>query len=144
MCSFPASMCQLWMPFNKSILFLPAHRYNIGRCSPSEWHKLNQQVTKMASNPKHVVAGMSRYDTEYMRYYIGLETIDTLSSLSGFYTQGYPYKPKSKNILLISRDDKLNIEIKAKIKRFHVGTIRELVSILTFKRWSIYSCSCIL
>ena len=25
-CTFPASMCQLWMPFNKSIIFLPAHR----------------------------------------------------------------------------------------------------------------------
>ena len=25
-CSFPASMCELWMPFNKTIVFLPAHR----------------------------------------------------------------------------------------------------------------------
>ena len=29
-CEFPASMCQLWIPFNKTIIFLAAHRYNIG------------------------------------------------------------------------------------------------------------------
>ena len=25
-CQFPASMCQLWIPFKKSIMFMPAHR----------------------------------------------------------------------------------------------------------------------
>lgn len=25
-CQFPASMCELWMPFNRSIFFTPAHR----------------------------------------------------------------------------------------------------------------------
>lgn len=25
-CTFPASICQIWAPFNKSIIFLPAHR----------------------------------------------------------------------------------------------------------------------
>ena len=25
-CQFPAAMCQLWMPFNKSIMIMPAHR----------------------------------------------------------------------------------------------------------------------
>ena len=42
-CSFPASMCQLWIPFNKTIIFLPAHRYNLGTCiiydSESEYSK---------------------------------------------------------------------------------------------------------
>ena len=26
-CTFPASMCQLWAPFNKTLIFLAAHRY---------------------------------------------------------------------------------------------------------------------
>ena len=31
-CSFPASMCQLWMAFEKAkIVFMPAHRYNLGK-----------------------------------------------------------------------------------------------------------------
>ena len=33
-CMFPASMCEMWMPFNKTIIYLPAHRYNlVMKCS---------------------------------------------------------------------------------------------------------------
>ena len=35
-CSFPAAMCELWLDTDKAILFLAAHRYNLGRCSVEE------------------------------------------------------------------------------------------------------------
>jgi len=50
-CTFPASMCQLWLAMNKSIVFLPAHRYNLGRCTPEDWHHLDNDLYKMAADP---------------------------------------------------------------------------------------------
>ena len=29
-CSYPAAYCELWMPLNKTIVYLPVHRYNLG------------------------------------------------------------------------------------------------------------------
>lgn len=40
-CSFPASMCELWAPFNKTIIFATSHRYNLGRCRLSAWNNLD-------------------------------------------------------------------------------------------------------
>lgn len=48
-CTFPASICQLWLDLNKTVVFLPAHRYNLGRCLPREWHKLDDQIRQLVS-----------------------------------------------------------------------------------------------
>ena len=55
-CSFPASMCELWMPFNKTIVFLPAHRYNLGRCTKQEFNHLNEHINILVkmTNPRHI------------------------------------------------------------------------------------------
>ena len=80
-CQFPASMCQLWMPFNRSIMFTPAHRYdymlllqidrlffniisssryNLGRCSPSAWDRLDRELKGLSQFPNNLIGGMSR------------------------------------------------------------------------------------
>ena len=101
-CEFPASMCELWMPFNKTIVFLPAHRYNLGRCTKDEWHRLNEHLYKLASmeNPKHIIAASSVYDREYLHHYTGLDPVP-LYSFSGFYTANNTYNPTRDEILLI-------------------------------------------
>ena len=81
----------------------------------------------MNSDPKHVVAGMSRYDMEYLKYYTGANDIQILSSLSGFYTAGHFYKPINNEVLLLSRDAELNAELKAQIHQFKVVEIAEKV-----------------
>ena len=104
-CSFPASMCELWMPFNKSIVYLPAHRYNLGRCSKARWDRLNEHLHLLASmdKPKHVIAAESVYDLEYLRHYTGITPLP-LYSYSGFYTQlpGNEYSPKRDEILVFN------------------------------------------
>ena len=74
-CSFPASMCQLWIPFNKTIIFLPAHRYNLGRCTQDEWKELDDDLLRLAgsTNPKHVIGAADSYDLEYLQHYTGLK-----------------------------------------------------------------------
>ncbi len=84
-CTFPATMCQLWMPFEESgIVYIPAHRYNLGRCTVEEWEKLNKQLKILDIYPQNTIGAMSRYDVEYMRYYTGLKP-KLVPSYSGYY-----------------------------------------------------------
>ncbi len=111
-CTFPASMCQLWLAMNKSIVFLPAHRYNLGRCAPEDWHKLNDDLYKMAAEPsgKHTIAAMSFYDAEYLKYYSGIKPI-LLHSFSGYYTQGNFYNPTKEELLIVTQSKSFSSEV---------------------------------
>ena len=103
-CSFPASMCQIWMKFEQArIVYIPAHRYNLGRCHVDSWTLLNQQITNLAKNQQNAIAAVSRYDAEYLRYYTGLSAT-LIPSYSGYYlNQIYnPDKPKKKNYLIFT------------------------------------------
>ena len=68
-CSFPAAICQIWKHMKKPIIFLTAHRYNLGRCTLSEWRDLNLDLMRWVSDDKNhlgnTVGAVSRYDLEY-------------------------------------------------------------------------------
>ncbi|KAH3821862.1 hypothetical protein DPMN_123630 [Dreissena polymorpha] len=106
----------MWMPLNKtkSLIIIAAHRYNLGRCSVERWSKLNDQLLELAVqsngservNHKNVFAGASRYDYEYLKHYTGLkDSVQLISSFSGFYTGGNKYKPTEPEILVLSLRD---------------------------------------
>lgn len=103
-CSFPASMCQLWSPMNKTIIFLPAHRYNLGRCSVKEWRDLNKNILEWKTwkpDMGHTIGGVSRYDVEYVKYYTGINAA-LIPSYSGFYINSSLYKGDKKELLIFS------------------------------------------
>ena len=107
-CTFPASMCQLWIPMNKSIVFLPAHRYNLGRCSVDEWQTLNDDILRLKATEidgGHTVGAVSRYDMEYIKYYTGIQP-SLVPSYSGFYINHNLYKGDKKEILIFGYDSK--------------------------------------
>lgn len=90
-CMFPASQCEAWMPFNKSIIVWAAHRYSLGRCSLSEWERLNTHLNDMLAieGGGHVLAGVTRYDVEYINYFTGLRP-KLIPSTALWYTDGVP------------------------------------------------------
>ena len=71
-CSFMACMCEAFIPLNKTIIFNPAQRYNIGRCDQRSWIKLNDNLFKVKAKSKLVVTAMSKYDREYLTHFTGL------------------------------------------------------------------------
>ena len=112
-CTFPASMCEMWMPFNKTIMFLPAHRYNLGRCNKEEWDRLNEHLSALVSmdNPKHIIGAEGVYDQEYLRHYTGIDPL-LLNSVSGFYMTQNTYAPSKNEILAFGTwDNHLQTEI---------------------------------
>ena len=104
LCSYPSSQCEMWMPFNKTIAVLPAHRYNLGRCGTAEWNRWTRHLQMLSAmdNPKHIIAASSVYDQEYLRYYTGLDPLP-LYSLTTMYMSEYEYNPSRKEILCVSR-----------------------------------------
>ena len=72
LCAFTASMCEAFIPLNKTIIFNPANRYNIGRCTDNSWLRLNENYYKLKKRNKLIVSSMSRYDGEYQAHFTGL------------------------------------------------------------------------
>ena len=98
-CSFPSSMCEIWMPFNKTIIINPGHRYNLWRCTASAFDRLNEHLYKLASLNKLILGAESKYDLEYLRHYTGLRPLP-LYNFAGVYTAGNPYSPTRDEIIM--------------------------------------------
>lgn len=103
-CSFPSSMCQIWTNLNKSIIFLPAHRYNLGRTTLANWPELDKYISKLqheSIEKGHFVGAVSRYDIEYMKYYNPNLKPILLSSYAGFYMKQYEQDGVNRKEILI-------------------------------------------
>ncbi|CAF1127813.1 unnamed protein product [Adineta ricciae] len=73
-CFHPAAMCELFMPFNRTIIVIASTRYELGRFAVDEWNQWNQNLRLIASDPRNVVAANNLYDAEYIRYFTGINT----------------------------------------------------------------------
>ncbi len=51
-CFHPAGMCELFMPFNRTLIVITSTRYELGRHSKEEWTNLNKNLQIIASNPR--------------------------------------------------------------------------------------------
>ncbi len=146
-CMLP-SMCEMWMSFNKSIIFLPAHRYNLGRCTTSEWERLDDHLQMLASSSHHIIGAGSMYNQEYLTHYTGLEVVP-LYSYAGYYTKHVKYNPVREEILFVGQSVPLHMS-KFKLKSLYedyglgdLGRHRAIVyvaySVMSFKLTEFYS-----
>ncbi|CAF1363049.1 unnamed protein product [Adineta ricciae] len=108
MCFHSVAMCELFMPFNRTIIIVSSTRYEFGRHGKEDWQLLNQNLQKIASNPKNVIAGNNLYDAEYIRYFTGIQTI-VLPSLCA-YTQA-SYSRLNKKPFIITRIEKKSFSV---------------------------------
>jgi len=96
-CFHPAAMCELYMPFNRSIIVIASTRYELSRFKPEQWTKLNENLKKISQDPKNVIAANNLYDAEYIHYFTGIN-ITLLTSFCN-YTNA-DYRPRRKEFLL--------------------------------------------
>ena len=128
-CSFPSSMCEIWMPFNKTIIINPAHRYNLWRCTAGAFDRLNEHLYKLASLNKLILGASDKYDLEYLRHYTGLRPLP-LYNFAGVYTAGNPYSPTRDEIIMFGGGQQNVAEIAKQmsdaVKSFKVVHVRTL------------------
>ena len=66
-CMYPAATCELFVPFNRSIIILTTTRYDAGRRSIGDWRRWNDRLERINADDRNVVAANNQYDVEYMR-----------------------------------------------------------------------------
>lgn len=91
-------MCEVFMPFNKSMIILVSTRYEIGRHEPARWRTWNKNLALLASKPWNIIAANNRYDAEYLKYFTDLRDVRVLPSYCGYV--GVSYHPTQPQILV--------------------------------------------
>ena len=102
-CQVDVSQCELWMPYNKSIVIATAHRYNLRRCTKPEWDRWNEHIYMLAASPRHIIGAQSFYDKEYFEHYTGLK-VAPLYSYTGYYMKNVTYNPIREEIIAYSHN----------------------------------------
>ena len=68
-------MCELFMPFNKTLVIVVSTRFEIGRHDSRRWREWVENLVRISSVPGNVVAANNRYDQEYIRYFTGIRNV---------------------------------------------------------------------
>lgn len=97
-CMFYPSDCQNYLIFNKTTIFMPAHRFFIKRCKYEEDERL---LRWLYDEPKaHViVVAAGRYDAEYLNYYTGRRVPYVVASNILSYSPPTTYSPTRDSFL---------------------------------------------
>jgi len=66
-CLHPAATCELFLPFNRTIIIVTTIRYDNGRVAVRDWRRWNDRLARIAADDRSVVAANNQYDVEYMR-----------------------------------------------------------------------------
>ncbi|CAF3647613.1 unnamed protein product [Rotaria sordida] len=97
-CFHPVSMCELYMPFNRSIIIISSTCYELSRFEPQQWNKLNENLKKISQDPKNIIAANNLYDAEYIRYFTGIN-VTLLPSFCNY--TNTDYNPTREEFLLV-------------------------------------------
>ncbi|KNC54145.1 uncharacterized protein AMSG_09924 [Thecamonas trahens ATCC 50062] len=92
LCFHPSSMCELFMPFNKSLIVAPSTRFELGREEPGAWTAWIKNVRRIASKKQHRIISNNAYDAEYVKYFTGLDEVKILPSFCNY--TGVMYAPE--------------------------------------------------
>jgi hypothetical protein len=75
-CSHPTGQCELYMPFNISMIIWATTRFEQGReTDPGKMRGLVTNLRSIASRPNNIIAANNPYDVEYIRYYTGIKPL---------------------------------------------------------------------
>ena len=92
-CMFYPSECQNYLAFNKTVIFMPAHRFLIKRCSLDDSKSLMKWMFNQPKAPVIVMAA-GKYDAEYINYYSGKNVDYIYASTVLMYSPPTTYSPK--------------------------------------------------
>ena len=88
LCSHPAALCEVWLPFNKSMLLLVTTNLELARENPERWESWLRTLVAIAAAPRTVVAANNRYDQAYVEHFTGVRPL-YLPTLASYVTARY-------------------------------------------------------
>jgi hypothetical protein len=99
-CSHPAALCEVWLPFNKSILLIVTANLELARENPTRWREWLQTIVAMSKAPRAVLAANNRYDQAYVEHFTGVRPL-YLPTLANYITARY--RPVPGQPVLVAR-----------------------------------------
>lgn len=95
LCNHAIGLCEVFMPFNKSLVAIASTRFEIGRHDSKRWRLWNDNLRAIAAHPRNVVAANNRYDAEYIKYFTGIKDVPVLPNFCAYTNVNYaPSKPQ--------------------------------------------------
>ncbi|ELU02146.1 hypothetical protein CAPTEDRAFT_206071 [Capitella teleta] len=98
-CYHPTSMCELYIPFNRSIIVVASTRYEMGRQDRDTWMKWNKNLQKLSQHPKNTIAANNLYDSKYIEYFTGIKA-KLIPSICDY--TNVTYNPSNNSFLLFA------------------------------------------
>ena len=129
LCHHAIGLCEVFMPFNKSLIAVASTRFEIGRHDAKRWKLWNNNLRAIAAHPRNIVAANNRYDAEYIKYFTGIKDVPVLPNFCAYTKVNYsPSKPE----ILIGPGRGINSKLfselqgRAQKSRFKFARIRDL------------------
>jgi hypothetical protein len=104
LCYDPMATCELFEPFNRSIIVVASNRFYVGRLTQDRYDRWHDTLTRFAFDPRHFVGANDLFDVNYMRFFTGIEAT-YLPSYCGYTNASY--NPTSSEFLIITRQTDL-------------------------------------
>tara|TARA_B110001452_G_scaffold78343_2_gene63880 strand:+ start:308 stop:1945 length:1638 start_codon:yes stop_codon:yes gene_type:complete len=101
-CNHPPALCELYMPFNKSLLVIASVNLEFSRENPTRWSAWLASLRRIARDKRNVVAANNKYDAEYIRYFAGVDAL-YIPSFCGYAAKAQ-YAPVQGKPVLIARN----------------------------------------
>lgn len=114
-CSHPAALCEVWLPFNKSILLIVTANLELARENHERWRAWLETVVAFSKAPRVVVAANNRYDQAYVEHFTGVRPL-YLPTLANYITARYRPLP-NKPILLARSHHALGKKLLTDLRR---------------------------
>ena len=102
-CNHPPALCELYMPFNKSLLVFASVNLELSRENPVRWAAWLASLRRIAADPRNVVAANNPYDVEYIRFYAGIQPV-YVPSFCGYAARAGSYQPEWGRTILFARN----------------------------------------
>jgi hypothetical protein len=83
-CTHAASLCELYMPFDKALIVIASTRYEIGRHSKERWEQWSDNLRRISQKDGNYVAANNLYDKYYIEYFTGIKNVLLLPSLATY------------------------------------------------------------
>ena len=96
-CSHPAALCEVWLPFNKSILLIVTANLELARENAERWKEWLQTVVAFSHAPRVVVAANNRYDQAYVEHFTGVRPLYLPTLANWLVVKKHGYVPSTKD-----------------------------------------------
>lgn len=72
LCTYPATMCELYVGFDRPLIIYISSRYEHGKYTVAKWRQWNGLLKSIANDRQNRILASNIYDARYLQYFTGI------------------------------------------------------------------------